>query len=194
MYIIAQAPAAAVLSATAASTAGFTVIAGEPGAGTQVNLNAPGSNRLNGQPFTVRAAGNVSYPAGTYTASAIQILVCASNTASFAAATANAIASMTALTAATAALTAAVNIPFEVEVELVGDNTSKILSGVFQGWSAGTGLNVSTVTALARAAATNPLTTFNAASEPPVQFAVAVSTGANPAGTTVTLTQFVLEA
>ena len=34
----------------------------------QVNLNLPGSNRLNGQPFTIRLEGNVSFGAGTYQA------------------------------------------------------------------------------------------------------------------------------
>lgn len=198
MQIIAQAPAASQIAVpNAAGTVAFNVIAGEPGAGTQCNMNAPGSNRLNGTPFTVRAAGFISYPAGTYTCSTVQVLVFGSNTASFAAATANAVASMTALTAASVAGTSAINIPWEVEVELEGDNTSKVLCGVLQGWASGTGPNTATtVTALARAASTNPLTTFNAAAEPPVQFSVGIVSGGaqGTTGITATLTNFIIEA
>ena len=89
--------AAAVTVATAAGLGVFNVIAGEPGAGTQCNLNVPGSNRLNGQPFVVRAGGIISMSAGTYTAT-IQPLVFASTTAGFTAALGNVIA-LTAVTA-----------------------------------------------------------------------------------------------
>src|SRR5258708_35700778 len=94
MYIIAQAPASSTLSfaavaSTVATTAVFNVIAGEPGAGSQNNLNLPGSNRLNGQQFVVRASGLVSLGAGTYTAT-VQPLVCIAKTASFAAVAAHA--------------------------------------------------------------------------------------------------------
>lgn len=194
MYVISQAPAAAALTVTnGAATQAFTVIAGEPGAGTQDNLNLAGSNRLNGQPFTVRAAGSVTYPAGTYTASTIQILLCAANTASFAVATANAVASMTALTAATTAFTAAQVTNWEVEFTGLGINGGQ-LAGVFQGFE-GTGASATTEIAVARAVATNPITTVNLASEPPAQFAVAVvSGGAQGATIVANLTQLVLEA
>ena len=198
MYVMANAPSAAALTVPAGSaTTALTVIAGEPGAGTQVNLNAPGSNKLNGQPFTVRAAGFITFAAGTVTTAAtpIQIALYASNTASFAAASGNQIAALTAVPAFTYAAATAVSIPWEIEAELSGDNASKAMTGVFQGYE-GLGPNGGTNVAVARTIITNPLTTANYASEPPVQFAVAVvSASANnlPAGTTVTLTQFQLE-
>jgi hypothetical protein len=81
MYIISQAPAAAALTlSTGAATAAFLVAAGEPGAGTQCNVSAPGSNRLNGQPFIVRAAGYVQLPAsfsGTTSATPLQLCMLA---------------------------------------------------------------------------------------------------------------------
>lgn len=198
MYIIANAPAAAALAVpTGAATTALAVIAGEPGAGTQCNLNAPGSNKLNGQPFTVRAAGFITFAAGTVTSAAtpIQIALYASNTASFAAASGNQIGALTAVPVFTYAAAVAVSIPWEIEAELSGDSTSKALTGVFQGYE-GLGPNGGTNVAVARAIITNPLTTANFASEPPVQFAVAVvSAAANnlPVGTTVTLTSFLLE-
>ena len=195
MYILSEAPAAAVVSSTAAGTVAFTVIAGEPGAGTQCNLNAPGSNRLNGQPFMVRAAGFTSYPAGTYTASTVQIALNASNTSSFAAASGNQIASLTAFTAASIASASALVVPWEIEVEVSGDGTSKVLGGIQQGYAPASPNTASTIVNGARAAAANALTTFNPATEPPVQFAVSViSGGAQPVVPVSTLTQFVLEA
>jgi hypothetical protein len=195
-YTISQAPAAATLTlSSAAATAAFTVIAGEPGAGTQVNLNMPGSNRLNGQPFTVRSAGYISYPAGTYTSNTVQINIYASNTASFAAASGNALTSMTAIAAFTATVAAGAAVPWELEAQVSGDAVSKILGGVFQGYT-GTSPNAAgTIISQARAATTNSLTTLNPAAEPPAQFTVGVVTGAGgTAGATATLTQFLLEA
>jgi len=198
MYTIAQAPAAASLTVPAgAATTAFTVIAGEPGAGTQLNLNAPGSNKLNGQPFTVRAAGYITFGAGTYTSAAtpVQIGLYASNTASFAAAAGNQIGALTAVPVFTYAAAVAASIPWEIEAELSGDNVSKALTGVFQGYE-GLGPNGGTNVPVARAIITNPLTTANYAAEPPVQFAVGVVSAAanNLSGATVTLTQFLLEA
>lgn len=194
MYIISQAPASASVTSSGAATAAFTVIAGEPGAGTQTNLNAPGSNKLNGQPFTVRANGYTLYGAGTYTASTIQLLLCAANTASFAVATANAIVSMTAFVAISYTAATATAVPWEIEAEVTGDNVSARLSGVGQGYQ-GTSANVATTIAIARAIITNPITTANMATEPPVQFAVAVvSGGAQPVAPVSTLTQLLLEA
>lgn len=195
MYIIAQAPSAAVVSSTAVGTVAFNVIAGEPGAGTQCNLNAPGSNKLNGQPFVVRAAGFTTYAAGTYTASTVQIALNASNTASFAAAAGNQIASLTAFVAITYASASATAVPWEIEVEMSGDGTSKILMGEQAGYQGTSANAASTIVSTARVAAANPLTTFNPATEPPVQFAVSViSGGAQPTVPVSTLTQLVLEA
>src|SRR5579885_240175 len=140
MYIIAQAPASSpvtIAASTSSTIAAFPVIAGEPGAGNQNSLNAPGSNRLNGQAFTVRASGYVTAAAGTYTSAAglINLVLYASNTSSFAAATGNAIFTVASI-AATMSSATAKTMPFEIEVELQGDNVSAILSGAGQGFSA----------------------------------------------------------
>lgn len=198
MYIISQAPAAAALTVSSgAATTAFAVIAGEPGAGTQLNLNAPGSNRLNGQSFLVRASGFVTFPAGTYTSAAtpLTISLYASNTASFAVASGNVIAALTAVPVFTYAAAVAVSMPWEVEAQVSGDSISKSLMGTFQGYE-GLGPNGGTEVIVARAIITNPLTTFNAATEPPVQFAVGIVTAAanNLGATTVSLTSLILEA
>jgi hypothetical protein len=196
-YIVQQAPPAAPITITAATAATqvFAVLAGEPGAGTQCNLNSLGSNKLNGQTYTVRASGLIT-TSGTQTlattaATPIQFLLCAANTASFAAVAANAIVSGTALAAFTqAAATGTFSAPFELEFQATG---SSVLSGVGQGYV--TDLNGKT-TATARAASTNAFTGVNMQSEPPVQFAVAVVNAASTllTGTiTVTLNQLVLE-
>jgi hypothetical protein len=202
MYIISQAPAAAILTvASGAAQSPFLVAAGEPGAGTQLNLNVPGSNRLNGQPFTVRAAGFMTCGAGTYTSAAtpIQFVFWGSNTASFAAATGNALFSTTALAIFSVSSATAVSVPWEIEMEISGDGTSGTLVGVGQGIY-GSSVNLVTSNAQARAALGQLPTvhTVNMATEPPLQVAVGVITASsnllNVGSTTVTLTQFQLEA
>lgn len=197
MYIIAQAPSAAGITlAAGAATATFNVIAGEPGAGTQANLNAPGSNKLNGQPFRVRAAGTIAVAAGTYTTAAtpVKVILSASNTASFAAVAANALFSATAVAAYTWTSAVAGGLDWSVEGYFVGSNTSGKLAGL--GISTFTDPNgVSTVTTSNVASFTSP-SAVNFAVEPPVQFALAVITaGANLlASPVMSITSFVLEA
>jgi hypothetical protein len=197
MYVISQAPAAAAITlAAGAATATFNVIAGEPGAGTQVNLNVPGSNKLNGQPFRVRAAGTVAVAAGTYTTAAtpVKIILCASNTASFAAVAANAVFSGTAVAAYTWTSAVAGGLDWSVEGYFVGTNTSGKLGGL--GISTFADANgVSTVTT-SNVAATNSPSSVNFATEPPLQFSLAVITaGANLlASPVMSITQFQLEA
>ena len=197
MYVISQAPAAAsVTLAAGAATATFNVIAGEPGAGTQVNLNAPGSNRLNGQPFRVRAAGTIAVAAGTYTTAAtpVQIFLNASNTASFAVATGNQIFSGTAVAAYTWTSAVAGGIDWQIEVDLMGTNTSGKLGGL--GISTFTNPNgVATVSTSNIVSGTSP-SSVDFATEPPVQFAVSILTAASNllASPVASMTQFLLEA
>lgn len=192
MVIIAQAPASATLSfaavaSTVATTAVFNVIAGEPGAGSQNNLNMIGSNRLNGQQFVVRASGLMSYAAGTYTVT-VQPLICIANTASFAAVAANAVysAAAQAVTVSSAAVT---NLPWEAEITLAGDNTSGKLSGYFKG-SINNGANQ----LVSLAAATNLPTSVSFLTEPPLQFAAALVSSGNLSVGTASLLQFTVEA
>ena len=196
MYIIAQAAAASAITlAAGAATATFNVIAGEPGAGTQVNLNAPGSNRLNGQPFRVRAAGTIALAAGTYTSAGvpIQIFVNASNTASFAAASGNQLFSSTSLAAFTWTSAVAGGIDWQVEGLLVGDSGAGKVGGLVVG-SITDPNGVATVTSNV-ASVTSP-SSVNFATEPPLQFTVSVRTAAANllASPVAALTQFQLEA
>lgn len=197
MYIAAQAPASTAITLPAgAATTAFTVIAGEPGAGTQTNLNLLGSNRLNGVPFVVRAAGRLILPAGTVTSAAtpLQFELAAANTASFAVATGNVVASATAMAVFTYASAAQTIVPWEIELKYVGGGSASLLgksnfiqvdpNGVVSG-------------AATEAATIHSPTALVWSSEPPVQFAAAVITAAAnnfPVGTTVSLDSFILEA
>ncbi len=198
MYVIAQAPSAAAFS-VATPVAGinaFTVIAGEPGAGTQDNLNLPGSNKLNGQPFTVRAAGFLTLAAGTYTSGAtpIQFALYGSNTASFAAASGNLLFS-SALAAFTWSSATAKTVPWEIEAEIDGDSTSGILIGASQALNSDpNSLRAATARTVLSA---NLPSSVNFATEPPLQFTVGVVFGTSPNVTgpvTASMTQFQLEA
>lgn len=179
MYITAQAPAAAGLTlSTGAATSAFNVIAGEPGAGTQCNLNVPGSNRLNGQPFIVRAAGNVVLPAGTYTSSAtpFSVALYAGNTASFAAAAGNGLFTSTAIPIFTVSAATPTAAAWEIEGQFYGDNTFSRLMGRA---TAQTATPAGAQTAVDAVAVTKVVpSSVNFATEPPLQFAVAVVTAA----------------
>jgi hypothetical protein len=62
MNIVKQVPSAAGIPITSSlSVSPFLVSAGEPGAGSAVNLGLPGSGSLNETPFTVRAAGYIFF-------------------------------------------------------------------------------------------------------------------------------------
>lgn len=196
MYIISQAPAASGITlAAGAATATFNVIAGEPGAGTQVNLNAPGSNRLNGQPFRVRAAGSIALAAGTYTAAAtpVQIFINASNTASFTAASGNQLFTSTSIAAFTWTSAVAGAIDWAVEGLVMGDNQAGKVGGLVVG-TMNDPNGVATVTSNV-ASVTSP-SSVNFATEPPLQFTVSIRTAATNllASPVATLTSFVLEA
>jgi hypothetical protein len=201
MYVIANAPSAAPITlSSGAATAAFNVIAGEPGAGTQCNLNMPGSNRLNGQPFLVRAAGNVTMPAGTYTTAAtpISFALYASNTASFAAATANGIFSTTAVGIFTVTSATPVAIEWEIEAQMHGSNASGRIAGrgTADTWAPSATV-IEAITAVGVLASFPSSVVFSA--EPPLQFAVGIVTVAsNLLGTggsaVANLTNFELEA
>lgn len=201
MYVIATAPASAGLTlSSGAATAAFAVAAGEPGAGTQTNLNAPGSNRLNGQPFIVRAAGNVVLAAGTYTSAAtpLKFALFASNTASFAAAATNGLFTSTAIPIFTVSSASPVAVSWEIEGQFLGDNVFSRLMGRCTDQSCSPAGAQTAVDAVA-VTSTVP-STVNFAAEPPVQFAVGiVSAAANLLGTSpgfavANLTSFILEA
>jgi len=198
MYVIAQAnnTAATMTVATGAATTAFVVAPGLPGAGNQLNLNAPGSNRLTGVPFIVRASGLLTLPAGTVTASAtpIQFEMAASNTTSFAVATGNVIFSATAMAIFSYASAAATTVPYMLEATFAGGGGGAGLLGKSNfitvdpnGVVGGAATAVATI---------HSPTAINWTTEPPVQFAIAVITAASnnfPTGTTLTLSTFEIE-
>ncbi len=201
MVVIAQAPSAAPATNAAAATSItsqaqiFNVIAGEPGAGAQLALNAPGSNRLNGQPFRVRAAGLVKFNAGTYTAT-VQPLIYASTTAGFTAAASNAILSAAAVNVVVSAATAKYA-PWFANVDLVGDSASGLVAGTATGAVNANG-TLDTFPATAANATWNVIanapSSINFATEPPLQFAAGVTIVGGTQGSVVSLSQFQLEA
>lgn len=202
MQIIAQGPAAATLTVSSgAAQSPFLIAAGLPGAGSQLNLNAPGTARLNGQPFTVRAAGYITCPAGTYTSAAtpIQYALWGANTASFAAASGNLLWSAASYAIFTISSSTAKTVPWTYEVQMEGDTVSGLIVG--RG-SASVTTSPAVTTRLAYVTPTNveqTPTTMNFSTEPPIQFAAGVITAASNLlnivpSTTVTLTSLILEA
>jgi hypothetical protein len=197
MYVVYQAPsAAAVTVAAGVSTASvntgiFNVIAGEPGAGSQLLMSLPGSGRFNGQPFRVRAAGYLSIAAGTFTTS-IQPLLYASTTAGFTAAAANAIYSAAAQAVTISSASAKV-INWSLEVYASGDTTSGLINGFYEG-----SINNGAIQLVDLAVLANAPTSINFSTEPPLQFAMGVSIGTTSntfplSNITSTLTQFLIE-
>lgn len=196
MYIITQAPAAASFTVnTGAATQAFLVAAGEPGAGTQVNVSAPGSNRLNGQPFVVRAAGYLALPAGTNTAAAtpLQVMLFASNTASFSVASGNVICSLTAVVAFTYAAAVTGYLPFNISAQFLGGPGGTLGSYNLGGQTTDpNGVNLVTIPVLS----TTGVSSFNPLTEPAVQITVGLKTAAANLLTNAVanLTSLILEA
>lgn len=179
-------------STTAVNSGIFTVIAGEPGAGSQLSIGIPGSGRLNGVPFQIKAAGFVSIAAGTFTTS-VQPLIYASTTAGFTAAAASAIYSAAAV-AVTVASASATVVPWNLQITMSGDSTSGKVAGTYTGTN-----NNGAINSVALAIIANAPTSVNFSTEPPLQFAAGVSLGTTsntfPTSTaTSSLTYFAVEA
>src|SRR5690348_12769225 len=149
-------------------------------AGSNLILNAPGSNRLLGKQFYVSASGFISCASGTYTATLQPVLY---GDASLATVTTKPLFSTTAGTMAfTGTVTGA--IPWSMNAELEGDT----ISGTFFGnaWGqVGATFKVPTVTVA-------PVSTINFATEPPIKFAVgiALATGTLGASPKFVITEF----
>lgn len=99
--------------------------------GLQFNLNAPGSGRLEGQQFIVRAAGWIKLPAGTYTATVVVNLYGVQGSAAWTAAAGNKLAASTSISY-TQAGTTVLNVPYLIEVQCEGDSTSGQLQGLMK--------------------------------------------------------------
>lgn len=175
MVIISQAPAAASVTAATGGVFQSTV-------GGNLLLTAPGSARLEGRSFTIRASGYVTAAAGTYT-SVVSAIVYGGTTLA-APGSGNAIFTATSATAIVQSGTVAASIPWQVEVVLEGDS----VSGKLQGRGVGSVNNaLQALAAIAQAP-----TSVNFATEPPLSFAAGVTVASN--ATAAVLDSFVLEA
>lgn len=143
-------------------------VAGEPTPGQTGNaiLNAPGSGRLEGQPFRAQASGYLTLPAGTYTAT-ITAYLCA-GTSGFTPSSSTALATVSHIF--TVASGSSASYPFNIFADAIGDSTSGTLTGLFAG---------SLVAATAQAIITNVPTSVNFQTEPPLQFAVELAHAAS---------------
>lgn len=183
--------------AVAAAAAPITAAAG----GTFVTtLNLPGGAGAPFEqvPFTVKASGIVTFPAGTYTATIQPLLYAASGPGGFTASASAAIYSAAAIAITFASATLPVTKPFSLEAHLISDSTSKST----QGWSQGVGYvggAALTNAILANTIITQPVpitATFNftATAAIPLQFQFGVVAGAGfPATGVINLGSFFIE-
>lgn len=180
MVIISQAPAAAQI--TAATGGVFNAAAGEPGAGSQLPISLPGTGRLEGKAFRVRASGYATFVFAGATTVTVQPLIYA-GASGFTAAAANAVFSAAAVNVvATGASTATV--PWLAEIEAEGDSVGGKLQGLIKGVVNNTLVDLAPIA--------NPPSSLSFTTEPPLQFAVGVTASADL--TALQLDSFVLEA
>ena len=143
-------------------------------------LLVPGSNRLNGQPFSVLAAGDIT--AGSGGGSTTITVAIYANTGT--------VSSPTYTTLGTGAFSAevvdGVAYPFNIELKMQGST----LSGIVQGSQTVYIDNVSE----ASGALTHALTGINFASEPPFGLVCGVTFGTSESGNTANLYRFSVEA
>jgi len=216
MIIINEIPAKQISAVTAAAGGIFQYTgfgAGAPSvAGTPTNapgvqsgnilLSAPGSGRLEGKPFAVRASGYITTKPGTYTTTITTYLLGAGPTAMATPTTSYALATC-AFAAYSQTSTVGITFPFFISIEdCVGDSTSATLTG-FQYSSGGpvgsvihagtvignipTGLSFSNSGAYTYGA---PSVT----SEPPLQFSVDIVSATGAELATAKLLSFTLQA
>lgn len=175
----------------AASTA--APITAATGGAFVTTLNAPGSGVLEDVPFRVKAAGWVTFPAGTYTAT-VQPLLHASTSLGFTASAASAIVSAAALTMTIASATATVNTVWESEVEIVGDTTNGKLAGKSGGYTRDVNSLGLLVTPAILVSANTPTAVNFTATTAPLQFLAQIVLGSGaPAGSVVTLGKFFIQ-
>lgn len=139
-------------------------------AGANLILSVPGSNKLLGKQWYVQASGFVSTASGTYTQTIQPILY---GDASLATVTTKPLFSATAGTIAFTG-TVAGAVPWALWAEFEGDTISGTFVGVAQS-TVGVTLKGQTITVA-------PVSTINFASEPPIKFAVGITTGAGTLG------------
>jgi hypothetical protein len=170
---------------TAAASGALTQSVFQTTAGANLILQAPGSNRLKGRSFTVQASGYVSGGAGTYTATVAPILY---GDASLATVTTKPLFTASAGTLAyTGTAAAGLTLPWSVWAEFEGDT----LSGSFYGLAQ----SISGATAKAQTITVAPVSAINFATEPPIKFAVGVTTaGSLGAAPKLVITEFFLRA
>jgi hypothetical protein len=179
--------------AVAAAAAPITAAAG----GTFVTtLNLPGGANAPFEqvPFTVKASGYITFPAGTYTASIQPLLYAAAGAGGYTASAAAAIYSAAATAITFASATLPVTKPYSIEAHLIGSTTGNYLTGFTMGtgFVGGAALNNAT---LADTIISNPVTVFTATAAIPVQFLFGFTNSAGfPATGVINLGSFFIEA
>lgn len=149
--------------------------------GSQFNLLAPGSGRLEQIPFCIRASGWVKLPAGTYTATLVAALYGVAGSAAWVAGAGNKLAATTSISFTQAGTTAVV-VPWLIEIDCEGDSTSGLLQGLM--WDIVNNVKDSTNNL---AVLTNAPTGVNFQTEPPLQFAAGVTLTNAQAGAIVNM-------
>jgi hypothetical protein len=165
------------LTPAAVLTAGGTQVVFQNTAGGNLVLSAPGSNRLQGQQFNIFASGYAQCASGTYTATIQPILY---GDSSLATVTTKPLFSCSAGTLAFTG-TVAGAIPWNLSATFSGETLS--------GTVAGSGSGVVAVTVTSPVATTKTVSTINFATEPPIKFALGLTTG----GTLGASPKFVVE-
>jgi hypothetical protein len=210
MNVLSQAPGAAPLilpgiASAAPQTAFFavqnatSVVPGFPTLTQECVVFSPGSNRVNGLPFIVRAAGYITIPAGTNTTAATPLQIQMFGSAVITTAFVNSnhcFCSLTAVAIYTYAAGIASYIPFCIAAQFVGSNNSTLAAFNMGGQTADpNGVNLVTVPA-----ATTVGIAFNSQNDPSAKFTVgiATATGGVPGNgsnvfSTANLTSLVLE-
>lgn len=168
---ITAAPAAAVLNAPSAAAQVFAQLLN---ATLAAALNVPGTKRLEGRKFYVRASGVVTTSGAAIT---VQPFIAAGSSLTAA--------SDTVLAAPAAVTVAATSCPWTVEAALLFDSTSGKLNGQF---SSNINNSVGAPAALATV-----LTGLNGVNEPVFQIVTGVTFSTAGPGNIATLTEFVLE-
>lgn len=165
-------------------------IAGEPttaqgyeGQSGNILLNAPGSGRLEGKPFAVRASGYITMKAGTYTSTVTLYLLGGTPTEMATPTTSYALATC-AFAAYSQTSTSTFTFPFFISIEdVVGDSVSGTLTGQQYGTGGPVGGVIHSGTVIGNIPTglvfTNPGTyTLGAptnSTEPPLQFSVQIA-------------------
>lgn len=174
--------------ATASAAAPITAAVG----GTFVTtLNLPGYSTFEGVPFTVKASGWVTMPAGTYTATIQPNLLYCSTSLGFTASAAAAIVSVAAVTQTITSATLALTSTWETEATISGNTTTGVILGRSGGMATDVNGVRTVITPISIISANTPGSVAFTSTTAPLQFLTGVVLGSGaPATSVVTLGKF----